>query len=227
MTEAPSVDTDDFLTVNPHNLSAYIGRVVRASGVWAVWLGTDAQTGHAVLIGASLGTGESVHLEGTPYLHPYDVAGQAQIVRYFATRPDYWLDQTVIAALLRGFDEAQTWRRAHQNAETRIALKQGQIDRIVERAHQEAEDRGWCSEFDDIMDDLGLPRRSRTYQVRTRVTFEVEIDIDGIEAASEDDAINDVDRNEQVQFDWLREQLRDRLMHGDGDISLDAREAHE
>lgn len=224
MTEALSGDTDGTISISPSasNIEAYLGRVVRASGVWAVWLGTDAQTGHAVLIGASLGIGENVHLEGTPYLHPYDVA---QIRRYFTTRPDYRLDLTVIAALLRSFDEAQDARRAWQTAETRIAITQGRIDRIVERAHEEAESRGWCSEFDDVMEDLGLPRRRREYRVRTFVTFEVEVDIDGIEAASEDDAINDVDQNEQVDMGWLREQLRDRLMHGDGDISLDAREA--
>ena len=36
---------------------------------------------------------------------------------------------------------------------------QARIDSIVEEAHQEARDRDWCTEFDDFMERMGLPRK--------------------------------------------------------------------
>lgn len=64
------------------------------------------------------------------------------------------------------------------------------VTRLVDMAHTEANDRGWCSEFDDLMDELGLPRRSREYEVRARFSGEVSITVT---ATSEDEATQIVD----------------------------------
>lgn len=39
-------------------------------------------------------------------------------------------------------------------------------ERLVECAHQEADDREWCPDFDDFMADMGLPRRTRDYDLK-------------------------------------------------------------
>lgn len=48
-----------------------------------------------------------------------------------------------------------------------LQLKAGaatlRIDRLVEAAHEAADSHSWCSEFDDIMESVGLPRRTKTY----------------------------------------------------------------
>lgn len=65
---------------------------------------------------------------------------------------------------------------------------------VTERFHQEANDRRWCSDFDDIFEEVGLPRR--TYE------FDVEVDVEYVEsrtvtirvtAESEDDARDKLD----------------------------------
>lgn len=50
------------------------------------------------------------------------------------------------------------------------------VDRLVEVAHREADERDWCSDFDDILQDLGLPRRQHEYRVRVRFSGYVDIE---------------------------------------------------
>lgn len=62
-----------------------------------------------------------------------------------------------------------------------------QIDEIVRVAHEEADVRDWCEEFDGIMDRLGLPRREREYSVRVRYSGSVVL---SVTATSEDEALS-------------------------------------
>lgn len=65
------------------------------------------------------------------------------------------------------------------------------IERIGSRLNEEAESRGWCTEFDDIVRELNgrlhveLPLRTKTYEVTYDVTVTVTVSVD---ATDEDDA---------------------------------------
>ena len=47
------------------------------------------------------------------------------------------------------------------------------IDRITRTLHEEADNRDYCSEFDDVMESMGLARRTKPYQVTISVTVEL------------------------------------------------------
>lgn len=49
---------------------------------------------------------------------------------------------------------------------------QNKQEEIIERLHEEANSRGWCDEFDTIMDELELPRREREVEFRVTVQFQ-------------------------------------------------------
>lgn len=67
--------------------------------------------------------------------------------------------------------------------------------RLVSAAHAEADDRGWCEDFDNILEGLGLPRRIHEYRVRVSFSGSVYIDVT---AGTEDDACEQV-RPEDVR----------------------------
>ncbi len=66
-------------------------------------------------------------------------------------------------------------------------------DQIVAEAHGEADDREWCGEFDDFMARVGLPRRSRDYDLEVEVSATVRITLS---ATSESEAICALTREE-------------------------------
>jgi hypothetical protein len=47
------------------------------------------------------------------------------------------------------------------------------LTEIVEKAHAEADKRGYCTEFDSIAELAGLPKRSSVFRVTIPVTVEV------------------------------------------------------
>jgi len=62
------------------------------------------------------------------------------------------------------------------------------LERIVERLHDEAEQRDWCSDYDRIMGEIGLPGRYHNYCVEVTATIPVTLNIrgrDGEEAKNE------------------------------------------
>ena len=64
-------------------------------------------------------------------------------------------------------------------------------DRLVSEAHSEADDRQWCGEFDDFMDRVGLPRRSREYDLEVEVSATVRVTLT---ATSEEEATDALTR---------------------------------
>lgn len=62
--------------------------------------------------------------------------------------------------------------------------------RLVEVAHDEANARDWCSDFDDLLDRLDLPRRVRDYTLDVHFCGVLSVTIS---ATSEDDAADQVD----------------------------------
>ena len=59
--------------------------------------------------------------------------------------------------------------------------------------HSEADDRQWCGEFDDFMDRVGLPRRSREYDLEVEVSATVRVTLT---ATSEEEATDALTRED-------------------------------
>ncbi len=101
-------------------------------------------------------------------------------------------DETVLRR--RNLDDHQAWK-----------------DRLVEVAHDEANKRGWCSEFDDLMDSLDLPGRVREFDFEVRFTSAVTVTVEGRNA---DDA------GERVDAEAVIETLRGLLGYGEIDVDI-------
>lgn len=66
-------------------------------------------------------------------------------------------------------------------------------NRVVEVGAEAAENHDWCAVYDEIMSDLGLPGRVRSFEVEVKVSYQVTV---SVEATSQDDAetvVNDTD----------------------------------
>lgn len=58
---------------------------------------------------------------------------------------------------------------------------------LVQAAHAVATERGWGSDFDDFMEEHGLPRRSKNFEALLEVTVKVAVQV--IDAHDEEDAL--------------------------------------
>lgn len=85
-------------------------------------------------------------------------------------------------------------------------------EQLTERAHVEADDRGWCPTFDRFLVEAGLRPRTRDYSVAVEVSFTVYVPVNAID---EDDAM------EQVDNHAVREAVRAHDL-GSGDWSADS-----
>jgi len=91
------------------------------------------------------------------------------------------------------------------------------IEKIGERLISEAEDRGWCGVYDEVIEDLNshlymeLPSRERTFVYRAKYTVYVEVEV---ESTNENDAeeqardlieerLNEVEGLEELDKDWI------------------------
>lgn len=84
-----------------------------------------------------------------------------------------------VAALLARLDEADQSRQ-----EAAADHERWRAD-LAEAAHQEADEREWCSEFDDFLEQVGLPRRSRDWRVNLTLTVSVHLNATSESAAEE------------------------------------------
>ena len=93
-------------------------------------------------------------------------------------------------------------RRAQQAA---AAERAQWIERLTDEAHEYANRNDLCERFDEFMEDHGMRRRTRDYDLRVEVTATLYITRN---AQSVDDAINDLDREdvwdhlEARDLDW-------------------------
>ncbi|MBE5477991.1 hypothetical protein E3G68_005345 [Mycobacteroides abscessus] len=95
-----------------------------------------------------------------------------------------------IAELAPAWAEAvatATWRA--QRAEQRLEGELVAWERRIEAAHDAADARGHCREFDDIMEEIGLPGRRRDFDVE--VVAEVLVSV-RVEARTADEARGEV-----------------------------------
>lgn len=76
-----------------------------------------------------------------------------------------------------------------EQAERALITAQHDFDEFKARAtsilHQEADNRRFCNEFDDVMERIGLPRRSFKYEVTFEVIGRIRVEV---EATDEDAA---------------------------------------
>jgi hypothetical protein len=91
------------------------------------------------------------------------------------------------------------------------------IEKIGERLISEAEDRGWCGVYDEVIEDLNshlymeLPSRERTFTYKAKYTVYVEVEV---ESTNENDAeeqardlieerLNEVEGLEELDKEWI------------------------
>lgn len=109
------------------------------------------------------------------------------------------------------FGERFRTQRLYQELSEKLYKKQLELSEVTRRfeefkdlatevLHREGDARRFCSEFDDIMEEIGLPRRKRTYKVRVHATVDVKIEV---EASSEDDAQSEVENDTNLVADEI------------------------
>lgn len=109
-----------------------------------------------------------------------------------------FLSTVAVAAKFRDLEQlCDEWREKHseakQHAYTAERNEQTAIDRLVQAAHDEADSRNLCDDFDDFMEAIGLPRRSRNYRVYLTVSIPVHVTV---EARDAEDAESEVDHDD-------------------------------
>lgn len=132
-----------------------------------------------------------------------------------------------ISELQRELELAQV-RESELSAQLAAAIDHHEIDIAMIGQHmiQEAEDRGWCEKFDDIIDELNdgglfvkLPTRRVPWDVA--VVYQVELRA-SVQAATEDEALDRADR----VYSRIREGhhfvLTERVDAGDGTTKVEA-----
>jgi len=91
------------------------------------------------------------------------------------------------------------------------------IEKIGERLISEAEDRGWCGVYDEVIEDLNshlymeLPSRERTFTYRAKYTVYVEVEVESTnESDAEEQArdlieerLNEVEGLEELDKEWI------------------------
>lgn len=88
-------------------------------------------------------------------------------------------------------------RRARDTWMATANDRQRELDQFKKHAtevlHQEAEERGFCSDFDDVMEQIGLPKRATPHDVTVEIKFTVNI---SVTAADEEAATKAVTRQD-------------------------------
>lgn len=146
------------------------------SGVKGYWLG-PVETGRHVreTFAVLVLSGATVHR----LVMPVAKADARQLVTGRATEGE----RAAMGVLLTQVRAHDCTRREHE----------AWRDRLVAEAHEEADDREWCGEFDDFMDRVGLPRRSRDHILEVEVSATVRVVLN---ATSEEEARDAVTREE-------------------------------
>lgn len=85
----------------------------------------------------------------------------------------------------------------------RLALREKDDFRanIIEVLHEEADSRGWCEEFDDLMEQHGLPRRTREVDIQVEATLTVRFTLTLESSRSADETASDLSRRDVKE--WL------------------------
>lgn len=94
-----------------------------------------------------------------------------------------------------------------------MVRSQDLVDSITRRLHQEADDRGYCGEFDEIMEEIGLPTRRTEHELEVEVeafTMTVTVEARSREAAIDalgqyeiDNAIKETVANRNLPYEVI------------------------
>lgn len=107
-----------------------------------------------------------------------------------------------------------------EHAESVVKANEEWRNRLVEDLHREANDREFCSDFDDFMAEHDMPRRVQEYSVDVSVMLQVTM---LVTADSENAAVEMVRSNaDQCLSDEIQQQL-DYSFDPVGDIAIDVR----
>lgn len=101
--------------------------------------------------------------------------------------------ETLRAQLARQTEQTETWAgRYHQLSTTHDEFR-AQVREVAMRV---AEEQSWCDTgLNGVLDELGLDRKYNQYRVSVQVTATQTVWVSGIEAGSEDEAIEYVQQN--------------------------------
>ncbi|MFE5309900.1 hypothetical protein [Isoptericola sp. NPDC056605] len=157
------------------------GEPVTVNGDPRVWVGTDtALTGAVALREGNLWT-VWVSPSGDVY------SGQHAITELDARKIVTGPPEPGMRAAMTAISNQ---RRAQQAA---AADRAEWIERLTDEAHTYANDNALCERFDEFMEEHGMRRRTRDYDLRVEVTATLYITRN---AESVDDAINDLERDD-------------------------------
>lgn len=91
----------------------------------------------------------------------------------------------LVAAVNNAIIRAEAAERSLAAEENLRAHIERQFEEFKARAtsilHQEADNRRFCSEFDDVMERIGLPRRSFKYEVTFEVIGRIRVEVEAID----------------------------------------------
>lgn len=79
-------------------------------------------------------------------------------------------------------------RRARQRAEMELTAFK---ERVVEVGGDAAERHDWCSVYENLMAELGLPGRVRSHRVSVRVSFRQDLDVQARTQEEAEDLVSD------------------------------------
>lgn len=106
--------------------------------------------------------------------------------------------EELLAEANQGRIAEQHWRRKH--------------DDLLARLYREADDRAWCEDFDNIMEEMGYDRREKEFEVNVTATVTVTYSRT-VTATSFDDAKEAVEEDE--------DDIVERLHRGRGYFDVD------
>lgn len=145
-----------------------------------VW-GTEYESGERARATIHSGTFSTAIARGDVFVVTLDPEEQVRILREH--------QQTIEQAR----DEAIAERDA---ARADVEQKDQRFDNLIEALHEKAVEKDYCSDFDEVMDELGLPARPREYDVIWNVTYRVTTTV---RSTDEDEAHNQVDREAIIE----------------------------
>lgn len=237
--------TTSEVALSPANVNQHVGRlVIRRTASQAVRPGVHTNTQQEYLV---LGAGDDdVHMFAVPVVHygsypaadptGWNAGGSPEQVLYddgpMTMRPCRTQPSPERAAQLMAWAVArQTTDLAHVRRSFREQQARLQVEgtdhgvsmqEVYDRLLREAERRSWCSEFDQVMESLGLPGRNAPYTVEVRVEVPFYVTLSVAAARNADDAENQVREDVSGSYaDAIRAAIRAQVSNGDIDVNGD------
>lgn len=182
-----TVALDDVINAADVRAGDTVTRTVDGKTEVYLWTGAITKTYYgsrqAVLIDADTGEGATFQLDTKSDWRVYSEASTAlngKSTRALVTR--YGLKTLA----------AQNYSDQLDTATRRLnAFKAEARDQLVEWFDNNLDESQYGDSFDDLLEDIGLERRTRTYSVRVRVSYEVEVEVEATSAEAAQEQVED------------------------------------